>query len=109
MIVLRERLKKKKELEKESLRYQDETPESFYKILWRDLIIRFQSSGNDLEFWTALQNWHRCIVKKQIAKVELKDSDGYEKVFECCSKDQQLASSISKDCGVKDFLNPFYG
>ncbi|GKB99056.1 hypothetical protein Tco_0985193 [Tanacetum coccineum] len=33
-------------------RYQDETPEGFDKILWGDLIIMFNQSGND-EFWNA--------------------------------------------------------
>ncbi|GJS13369.1 putative ribonuclease H-like domain-containing protein [Tanacetum coccineum] len=37
-------------------RYQDETPEGFDKILWGDLIIMFNQSGND-EFWNAQQNW----------------------------------------------------
>ncbi|GJT49747.1 hypothetical protein Tco_0975904 [Tanacetum coccineum] len=36
-------------------RYQDETPEGFDKILWGDLIIMFNQSGND-EFWNAQQN-----------------------------------------------------
>ncbi|GKA47049.1 hypothetical protein Tco_0739932 [Tanacetum coccineum] len=36
--------------------YQDETPEGFDKILWEDLIIMFNQSGND-EFWNAQQNW----------------------------------------------------
>ncbi|GJT16318.1 ribonuclease H-like domain-containing protein [Tanacetum coccineum] len=36
--------------------YQDETPEGFDKILWGDLIIMFNQSGND-EFWNAQQNW----------------------------------------------------
>ncbi|GJZ89738.1 hypothetical protein Tco_0661520 [Tanacetum coccineum] len=39
-----------------NVRYQDETPEGFDKILWRDLIIMFNQSGND-EFWNAQQNW----------------------------------------------------
>ncbi|GJV93216.1 hypothetical protein Tco_1541029 [Tanacetum coccineum] len=37
-------------------KYQDETPEGFDKILWGDLIIMFNQSGND-EFWNAQQNW----------------------------------------------------
>ncbi|GJU50841.1 hypothetical protein Tco_1220396 [Tanacetum coccineum] len=37
-------------------RYQDETPKGFDKILWGDLIIMFNQSGND-EFWNAQQNW----------------------------------------------------
>ncbi|GJX95201.1 hypothetical protein Tco_0349787, partial [Tanacetum coccineum] len=37
-------------------RYQDEKPEGFDKILWGDLIIMFNQSGND-EFWNAQQNW----------------------------------------------------
>ncbi|GJT57102.1 hypothetical protein Tco_0992156 [Tanacetum coccineum] len=37
-------------------RYQDETPEGFDKILWGDLIIMFNQSGND-EFWNAQANW----------------------------------------------------
>ncbi|GJT66366.1 hypothetical protein Tco_1017846 [Tanacetum coccineum] len=36
--------------------YQDETPEGFNKILWGDLIIMFNQSGND-EFLNAQQNW----------------------------------------------------
>ncbi|GKA56770.1 hypothetical protein Tco_0755842 [Tanacetum coccineum] len=37
-------------------RYQDETPGGFDKIIWGDLIIMFNQSGND-EFWNAQQNW----------------------------------------------------
>ncbi|GJV23100.1 hypothetical protein Tco_1375795 [Tanacetum coccineum] len=37
-------------------KYQDETPEGFDKILWGDLLIMFNQSGND-EFWNAQQNW----------------------------------------------------
>ncbi|GJR74651.1 hypothetical protein Tco_0087016 [Tanacetum coccineum] len=85
-------------------RYQDETPEGFDKILWGDLIIMFNQSDSD-EFWNAQQNWkivswklHSSsglkleteedntmalelirFVKKQIAKLEPKDSDGDEK------------------------------
>ncbi|GJU45582.1 hypothetical protein Tco_1202848 [Tanacetum coccineum] len=33
-------------------RYQDETPKGFDKILWGDLIIMFNQSGND-DFWNA--------------------------------------------------------
>ncbi|GJU34384.1 hypothetical protein Tco_1182738 [Tanacetum coccineum] len=40
----------------ETEEYQDETPEGFDKILWQDLIIMFNQSGND-EFWNAQQNW----------------------------------------------------
>ncbi|GJV40084.1 hypothetical protein Tco_1418524 [Tanacetum coccineum] len=89
--------------------YQDETPEGFDKILWGDLIIIFNQSGND-EFWNAQQNWKINkyplkkevlsqllklkleteedstmalelirFVKKQIAKLEPEDSDGDEK------------------------------
>ncbi|GJV53590.1 putative ribonuclease H-like domain-containing protein [Tanacetum coccineum] len=90
-------------------RYQDETPEGFDKILWGDLIIMFNQSGND-EFWNAQQNWKINkyplkkevlsqllklkleteedstmalelirFVKKQIAELEPEDSDGDEK------------------------------
>ncbi|GJY95348.1 hypothetical protein Tco_0511709 [Tanacetum coccineum] len=89
--------------------YQDETPEGFDKILWGDLIIMFNQSGND-EFWNAQQNWKINkyplkkevmsqllklkletvedstmalelirFVKKQIAKLEPEDSDRDEK------------------------------
>ncbi|GKB62845.1 hypothetical protein Tco_0919031 [Tanacetum coccineum] len=85
-------------------RYQDETPEGFDKILWGDLIIMFNQSDSD-EFWNAQQNWkivswklHSSsglkleteedstmalemirFVKKQIAELEPKDSDGDDK------------------------------
>ncbi|GJX06664.1 hypothetical protein Tco_0194596 [Tanacetum coccineum] len=84
-------------------KYQDEIPEGFDKILWGDLIIMFNQSGND-KFWNAQQNWkivswklHSSsglkleteedstialelirFVKKQIAELEPKDSDGNE-------------------------------
>ncbi|GJU69822.1 putative ribonuclease H-like domain-containing protein [Tanacetum coccineum] len=74
-------------------RYQDETPEGFDKILWGDLIIMFNQSDSD-EFWNAQQNWKILkleteedntmalelirFVKKQIAELEPKDSDGDE-------------------------------
>ncbi|GKD80222.1 hypothetical protein Tco_1342843 [Tanacetum coccineum] len=83
---------------------RNETPEGFDKTLWGDLIIMFNQSDSD-EFWNAQQNWkivswklHSSsglklktkedstmalelirFVKKQIAKLEPKDSDGDEK------------------------------
>ncbi|GJU87942.1 hypothetical protein Tco_1300365 [Tanacetum coccineum] len=86
--------------------YQDETPKGFDKILWGDLIIMFNQSGND-KFWNAQQKWkivswklhsssriHTIMTdegiviqmlvenkffKKQIAELEPEDSDGDEK------------------------------
>ncbi|GKA12313.1 hypothetical protein Tco_0691859 [Tanacetum coccineum] len=87
-------------------KYQDETPKGFDKILWGDLIIMFDQSDSD-EFWNAQQNWKIYplkkevlsqlielkleteedstmalelirFVKKQIAELEPKDSDGDE-------------------------------
>ncbi|GJR68201.1 hypothetical protein Tco_0014266 [Tanacetum coccineum] len=54
-------------------RYQDETPEGFDKILWGDLIIMFNQSGND-EFWNAQQNWkiNKYPLKKEVLSQLLK-------------------------------------
>ncbi|GJR96682.1 hypothetical protein Tco_0268856 [Tanacetum coccineum] len=81
--------------------YQDETPEGFDKILWGDLIIMFNQSGND-EFLECIAKLEDILsqllklkleteedstmalelirfVKKQIAELEPEDSNGDEK------------------------------
>ncbi|GJU26284.1 hypothetical protein Tco_1164905 [Tanacetum coccineum] len=72
-------------------RCQDETPEGFDKILWGDLIIMINQSGNDdfLECTTKLEDETEedstmaleliRFVKKQIAELEPKDFNGNEK------------------------------
>ncbi|GJT05639.1 hypothetical protein Tco_0840101 [Tanacetum coccineum] len=90
-------------------RYKDEIPEGFDRVLWGDLMIMFNPSNED-EFWNSQQDWNVYplrkkvlvqmlelkleskedntmalelirFVKKLIAELEPKNSDGDEKDF----------------------------
>ncbi|GJU68960.1 hypothetical protein Tco_1255219 [Tanacetum coccineum] len=96
-------------------RYQDETPKGFDKILcqilWGDLIIMFNQSGND-EFWNAQQNWkiNKYPLKKevlsQLLKLKLETEEDSPMALELIRFDKKQITELEpedSDGDEKDF------
>ncbi|GJS68949.1 hypothetical protein Tco_0683514 [Tanacetum coccineum] len=96
--------------------YQDETPKGFDKILWGDLIIMFNQSGND-EFWNAQQNW-KIVSWKLHIRNRRRQYYGNTMALELIKFVKKILAELESEehknwlvhkqtaCG-KDFSNPF--